>query len=82
MFELASAFGRDILPPAVNMRLDHHACDVALSCRELCADGVDDTGLIVVVFLRVAISRGNVNCVDGEKEGGAHSRLQSTMTLG
>jgi len=73
MFEPASAFGRNVLPPAVNMRLDHHACDVALSCGELCADGVDDTGLVVVVFLGVAVLREMLlfKCVDGWK-GGTH----------
>jgi len=72
MFELASALGRDVLPPAVNMGLDHHACDVALSCRELFTDGVDDAGLVVVVFLGIAVLKGNVNVWTGKWGKGTH----------
>ncbi|KZP04034.1 hypothetical protein FIBSPDRAFT_968479 [Athelia psychrophila] len=38
------------LPPGVDVRLDHHARDAAVTRDKPDADCVDDVGLVVVIF--------------------------------
>lgn len=59
MLEVLRARVRHVLPPVVDVRLDHDAGDVALARRELLADRVDDARLVVVILLRVAVCGGS-----------------------
>lgn len=51
MLEGRGALGWDVLPPGIDVRLNHHAGDVAVAGAELGADVVDDLGLVVVILL-------------------------------
>ena len=55
MLERGGALGRHVLATCVDVRLDHHARDVAVAARELPADVRDDLGLVIVILLRVAV---------------------------
>ena len=55
MLESASALGGHILSSTVDVGFDHDACYVSVPRGELGADGVDDNGLVVMVFLGVAV---------------------------